>query len=147
VFGRAALNRIIVLCSQQEGCALAVKPKVFVSRVIPEVGLNRIKQLCAAEIWTEPLPPPYAVLRQKIAACEGLVALLTDKIDEALLDGAPRLKVISNYAVGFNNIDVPAATTRGIAVGNTPGVLTDATADLAFCLLIAAARRLVESHQ
>jgi glyoxylate reductase len=125
---------------------MAVKPKVFVTRVIPEAGLRRIKEHCDAEIWTDPLPPPYAVLRQKVAACEGLVALLTDKIDAPLLDSAPRLKVVSNYAVGFNNIDVAAATQRGIAVGNTPGVLTDATADMAFCLLIAAARRVVEGH-
>jgi glyoxylate reductase len=87
------------------------------------------------------------VLRQKVAACEGLVSLLTDKIDAALMDAAPRLKVVSNYAVGFNNIDIAAATERGIAIGNTPGVLTDATADMAFCLLIAAARRLTEGHQ
>jgi glyoxylate reductase len=126
---------------------MAVKPKVFVSRVIPEVGLKRIKDHCDAEIWTDPLPPPYAVLRQKIAGCDGLVALLTDKIDTGLMDAAARLKVVSNYAVGFNNIDIAAATERGICVGNTPGVLTDATADMAFCLLIAAARRVVEGHQ
>ena len=125
---------------------MAVKPKVFVTRVIPEAGLKRIKEHCDAEIWTDPLPPPYAVVRQKIVHCDGLVALLTDKIDAPLLDAAPRLRVISNYAVGFNNIDVAAATERGIAVGNTPGVLTDATADMAFCLLIAAARRVVEGH-
>jgi glyoxylate reductase len=125
---------------------MAAKAKVFVTRIIPETGLNRIKQECDAEVWTDPLPPPAAVLRQKIAACDGLVALLTDRIDGPLLDLAPRLKVISNYAVGFNNIDVSAATERGIAIGNTPGVLTDATADMAFCLLIAAARRVVEGH-
>jgi glyoxylate reductase len=125
---------------------MAVKPKVFVTRVLPEAGLKRIKEHCDAEIWTDPLPPPYAVLRQKVAHCEGLVALLTDKIDAALLEAAPRLRVISNYAVGFNNIDVAVATERGIAIGNTPGVLTDATADLAFCLLIATARRVVEGH-
>lgn len=126
---------------------MAVKPKVFVTRVIPDAGLSLIKQSCDAEVWTDPLPPPYAVIRQKIAGCEGLVSLLTDKVDAALLDAAPRLKVVSNFAVGFNNIDVKAATERGIAVGNTPGVLTDATADMAFCLLIGAARRLVEGHQ
>jgi glyoxylate reductase len=125
---------------------VAVKPKIFVTRRIPEVGLDAIKQACDGEVWPDALPPTYAIIRQKIAACEGLVALLTDKIDAALLDAAPRLKVVSNYAVGFNNIDVSAATARGIAVGNTPGVLTDATADMAFCLLIAAARRLVEGH-
>lgn len=125
---------------------MAVKPKVFVTRIIPQVGLDRIKAHCDAEIWTDPLPPPYAVIRQKIVDCDGLVALLTDKIDAPLLDAAPQLKVVSNFAVGFNNIDIAAATERGIAVGNTPGVLTDATADMAFCLLIAAARRVVEGH-
>jgi len=73
------------------------------------------------------------------------VSLLTDRIDAGLLDAAPRLKVVSNYAVGFNNVDVAAATARGVAVGNTPGVLTDATADLAFALLMAAARKLPEA--
>jgi glyoxylate reductase len=125
---------------------MASKPKVFVTRIIPEAGLSRIREFCDAEIWSEPLPPPYAVIRQKIADCDGLVSLLTDKIDAPLLDAAPRLRVVSNYAVGFNNIEVAAATERGIAVGNTPGVLTDATADMAFCLLIAAARRVVEGH-
>jgi glyoxylate reductase len=123
------------------------KPKVFVTRIIPDVGLKAIQAACDADVWPDQMPPPHAVLRQKIAACDGLVSLLTDKIDAALMDAAPRLKVVSNYAVGFNNIDVPAATGRGIAVGNTPGVLTDATADMAFCLLIAAARRVVEGHQ
>jgi glyoxylate reductase len=126
---------------------MTAKPTVFVSRVIPDAGLDRIKAECNAAIWTDPLPPPYEVLRQKAADCDGIVSLLTDKIDAALLDAAPRLRVVSNYAVGFNNVDVPAATARGVAVGNTPGVLTDATADMAFCLLIAAARRLVEGHQ
>jgi glyoxylate reductase len=120
------------------------KPKVFVTRRIPAAGLDRILAACDAEVWPGELPPPYEDLRRKVADCDGLVSLLTDRIDGALLDGAPRLKVVSNYAVGFNNVDVPAATARGVAVGNTPGALTDATADLAFCLLIAAARRLVE---
>src|SRR5262249_56619419 len=120
--------------------AMAAKPKVFVTRVIPEAGLEPIRAACDAEVWADPLPPPAEVLRQKIAACDGLVSLLTDRVDGPLMDLAPRLKVVSNFAVGFNNIDVPAATARGIAVGNTPGVLTDATADMAFCLLIAAAR-------
>jgi glyoxylate reductase len=126
---------------------MAGKPKVFVTRRLPEVGLQRIGAACDAEIWSGPLPPPAEVLRQKIVDCDGLVSLLTDRIDGAVMDLAPRLKVISNFAVGFNNIDIPAATARGIAIGNTPGVLTDATADMAFCLLIGAARRLVEGHQ
>jgi glyoxylate reductase len=125
---------------------MPAKPKVFVTRVIPEVGLRRIKEQCDADVWHEPLPPPHVVLRSKIADCDGLVSLLTDRIDADLLGSAPRLKVVSNYAVGFNNIDMKAATERGVCVGNTPGVLTDATADMAFCLLIAAARRVVEGH-
>jgi glyoxylate reductase len=123
---------------------MATKPKVFVTRRIPAAGLDRIVAGCDAEVWPEQLPPPYELLCQKAAACDGLVSLLTDRIDAALLDRAPRLKVVSNYAVGFNNIDIPAATARGIAVGNTPGVLTDATADLALTLLVAAARRIVD---
>ena len=126
---------------------MAAKPKVFVTRRIPAAGLERIVASCDAEVWPDQLPPAYDVLRQKVSDCDGLVSLLTDRIDAALMDASPRLKVVSNYAVGFNNIDVPAATARGIAVGNTPGVLTDATADMAFCLLIGAARRVVDGHR
>src|SRR6267142_605423 len=122
------------------------KPKVFVTRLIPAAGLEQVREYCNADIWTEPLPPSADVLRRKVSDCEGLLSLLTERIDGALLDAAPRLRVVSNYAVGFNNIDVPAATERGIAVGNTPGVLTDATADMAFALLICAARRIVPGH-
>ncbi len=123
---------------------MAAKPRVFVTRVIPDAGLDPIRRQTDAEVWPGPLPPPYDVIRQKVADCDGLVSLLTDRVDAALLDAAPRLKVVSNYAVGFNNVDVKAATQRGVVVGNTPGVLTDATADMAFCLLIGAARRLAE---
>src|SRR4029453_3064300 len=123
------------------------KPKVFVTRLIPAAGLEPVREHCDAEVWTQPPPPSADVLRRKVSDCEGLLSLLTERIDGTLLDAAPRLRVVSNYAVGFNNIDVPAATARGVAVGNTPGVLTDATADMAFCLLIAAARRVLEGHQ
>lgn len=126
---------------------MAGKPRVFVSRRIPEGPLARVLERCDAEVWPEQMPPPAELLRQKAAPCEGLIALLTDRIDGAFLDACPKLRVVSNFAVGFNNIDIPAATQRGVAVGNTPGVLTDATADMAFLLLISAARRLVESVQ
>src|SRR6516164_398860 len=126
---------------------MSTKPKVFVSRIIPNAGLRQISDVCDAEVWSGPLPPPADVLRAKIANCEGLVSLLTDRVDAALLDAAPKLRVVSNFAVGFNNINIPACTARGIVVGNTPGVLTDATADLAFALLMAAARRIVDSWQ
>lgn len=123
------------------------KPRVFVTRVIPDAGLEKIVEACDAEIWDDPLPPPHDVLIEKTRDCAGLVSLLTDRIDAAFLDLMPGLKVVSNYAVGFNNIDIPAATQRGVCVGNTPGVLTDATADMAFSLLISAARRIVEGHR
>src|SRR6266481_49521 len=124
---------------------MAAKPRVFVTRRIPEIGLKTIATACEMEVWPDQLPPSYDIIRGKIKDCDGLVSLLTDKIDGPLLDAAPKLKVVSNFAVGFNNIDIPAATARGIAVGNTPGALTDATADLAFALLMAAARRVPES--
>ncbi len=123
------------------------KPRVLVTRLIPEVGLRRIVQECQAEVWEEPLPPPRDVLLEKIAGCEGILSLLTERIDAELMDAAgPQLKVISNFAVGFNNVDVAEATRRGIRVGNTPGVLTEATADMAFALLISASRRIVEAQ-
>ena len=122
------------------------KPKVFVTRVIPAKGLDMVRQLCDAEIWKGELPPPKAVLMEKIKGAEGLLCLITDTIDDEVMDAAgPQLKVISQMAVGFDNIDVAEATKRGIPVGHTPGVLTEATADLAFALLASAARHLVEA--
>ena len=121
------------------------KPKVFVTRAIPEAGLELVRDACDAEIWPQKAPPPRSVLLERVQGVEGLLALLTDKVDAALMDAAgPSLKVVSNYAVGFDNIDVPEATSRGVPVGNTPGVLTETTADMAFTLLMAAARRIVE---
>jgi len=104
-----------------------------------------IDQVAEMEVWAQELPPPYEVLLEKVRDVDGLLALLSDKIDAALMEAAPRLKVISNLAVGYDNIDVPEATRRGIVVGNTPGVLTETTADLTFALLMAAARRVVEA--
>ncbi|MBX9627922.1 MAG: D-glycerate dehydrogenase [Gemmataceae bacterium] len=121
------------------------RPKVFVARRIPAAGLDRIAAAAAVDVWPDRLPPPAEVLRDRVRDCDGLVSLLTDRVDAALLAAAPRLKVVSNFAVGFNNVDVAACTARGVRVGNTPGVLTDATADIAVTLLLAAARRLGES--
>jgi glyoxylate reductase len=120
------------------------KPRVFVTRVIPDGGLDLIRQACRAEVWPDELPPPHPLLLDKVRGVAGLLSLLTDRIDAELMDAGPDLKVISNMAVGYDNIDVAAATTRGIPVGNTPGVLTETTADMAFALLMAAARRVVE---
>ena len=121
------------------------KPCVYVTRVIPQEGLRLVREACTAKVWEGETPPPREVLLKDVRGIEGLLSLLTDRIDAAVMDAAgPQLKVISNYAVGYNNIDVDAATARGIAVGNTPGVLTDTTADFAFALLMSAARRVVE---
>ncbi|MCS7219712.1 MAG: D-glycerate dehydrogenase [Anaerolineae bacterium] len=120
------------------------KPKVYVTRLIPEEGLQMILEACDAEVWEGELPPPREVLLEKVKGRDGLLSLLTDQVDATLMDAAGSLRVISNYAVGYDNIDVQAATERGIPVGNTPGVLTETTADLAFALLMAVARRVVE---
>jgi glyoxylate reductase len=124
-----------------------MKPKVFVTRIIPDQGLKLVLEHCDAEVWQDELPPPRAVLLEKVRDLDGLLCLLTEKVDAELLDQAPKLKVVSNMAVGFDNIVVPECTKRGIPVGNTPGVLTDTTADFAFTLLMAAARRVVEGHE
>ena len=121
------------------------KPKVFVSRKIAPEALDIISEVGEVELWEDELPPPRDVLLKKVKDIDGLISLLTDKVDAELMDAAPGLRVISNMAVGYDNIDVPAATSRGILVGNTPGVLTETTADFTFALLLAAARRVVES--
>ncbi len=127
------------------------KPCVFVTRQIPPKGLEMVQSLAVTydiEVWQDPLPPAYDVLLQKVKGVTGLYCLLTDKIDATLMDTiGPQVKVISQMAVGFDNIDIPAATLRGIPVGNTPGVLTDTTADFAWTLLMSAARRVVEGDK
>ncbi len=120
------------------------KPKVFVARQIFQEALDMISAEAEVEVWPDELPPPHHLLLQKVADVDGLLSLLTDKVDGGLMDAAPKLRVISQIAVGFENIDVKEATKRGIPVGYTPGVLTSTTADMAFALLMAAARRLVE---
>lgn len=121
--------------------------RVFVTRELPAATLQGVREIAEVEVWPEPLPPPREVLKAKAAEVDGLLCLLTDRIDADLLEGASRLKVVSQMAVGYDNIDVKACMARGIAVGNTPGVLTETTADLAFALLLAAARNLVEAEQ
>ena len=127
---------------------MAGGPRVFVARVIPDDGLRMVIDACDARVWEGELPPPRDELLRAIEGCEGVLTLLTDRVDDEFLDRAgPQLKVVSNYAVGFDNVDVAACTRRGVAVGNTPGVLTDTTADLAFALLMAAARRIPEGDR
>jgi len=121
------------------------KPRVFVTRSIAQEALDKITQVTDMEIWPEELPPPYEVLLEKVRDAEGLLTTLNDKINTTLMDAAPKLKVVSNYAVGYDNINVVEATKRHIVVSNTPGVLTGTTADFTFTLLMAAARRVVEA--
>ncbi len=127
---------------------MADRPRVFVSRLIPEEGLRRIRDAADADVWPDELPPSRDELLKRIAGVDGVLALLTDRVDAEFFDRAgPQLKVVSNYAVGFDNIVVPEATKRRVPVGNTPGVLTDTTADLAWALLMAAGRRVVEGDR
>ena len=123
------------------------RPRVFVTRRIPEVGLAEVQHAADVDLWPGELPPPRDVLLERVRGVDGLLSLLTDRVDTELLDAAgPGLKVVSNFAVGYDNIDVTACSARGVAVGNTPGVLTETTADLAFALLMAVARRLPEAR-
>jgi glyoxylate reductase len=118
--------------------------RVFVTRNLPGDGLHRLAQEHHVEVWHGRLQPSHATLVEKAAPCEGLLTLLTDRIDRRVLDACRDLRAISNYAVGVDNIDVDACNERGIPVGYTPDVLTEATADFTFGLLLAASRRLVE---
>ncbi len=121
------------------------RPRVFVARILPDEGIRPILEATDATVWDGDLPPPRDELLRAVEGCDGVMTLLTDRVDAELLDCAgPGLKVVSNYAVGFDNVDVAECTRRGIPVGNTPGVLTETTADLAWTLLMAAARRIVE---
>lgn len=124
------------------------KPKVFVTRIILEQGTQIIMEFCDAEFWQDELPPSHEVLLDRVQGMDGILTLLTDPIDGEVMQAAGnKLKVISNHAVGYDNIDISAATRLGIPIGNTPGILTDATADFAFSLMLSAARRITEADQ
>lgn len=132
--------------------APVARPRVFVTRRLPGDAVERLSRDAVVDLWTDELPPPYDELARRAAAADGIICLLTDRIDGALLGaaraaGAPSLRAISTVAVGYDNIDVTAATARGIPVGNTPGVLTETTADLTFALILACARRIVEAER
>jgi glyoxylate reductase len=123
------------------------KPKVYITRDLPERGLKKIKEHFDAEVWPEYAPPPKKVIVDKVATVDALVSLLSDKIDPEVFNAAPKLKIVSQLAVGFDNIDIAEATRRGIYVTNTPEVLTDTTADFAWALLMAIARRVAEADK
>ena len=123
------------------------QPIVAVTRVIPEAGLALLRDRTEMRLWEDELPPSPDQLRDLLRGTTGALTLLTDVINGEVLDREPQLKVVSNFAVGYDNVDVDACTARGVAVCNTPGVLTETTADHAFALLMAAARRIPESME
>ncbi|MEQ8718531.1 MAG: D-glycerate dehydrogenase [Acidimicrobiales bacterium] len=120
--------------------------KVFVSRTLPGDTIDALRATPGldVDVWENITPPPRDEVVRRVAGCDGLLSMLTERVDDAVFDAAPDLRVVSNMAVGVDNIDVAAATARGIPVGHTPGILTDATADIAFALILASRRRLVE---
>ncbi len=124
------------------------KPKVFATRKLPGNVFERLSEYYEVEVWPEYTAPPYEVLIEKAKQSDALITLLTDKIDCNLLESAqPRLRIVSQYAVGYDNIDIECATRLGVYVTNTPGVLTDATADLTWALIMAITRRIVEADK
>jgi len=123
------------------------RPFVYVCRRLPQAAHDMLEAHFDCEVWGEDSAVPRALLLEKAAKADALLSLLTDKVDEELLSASPNLKVVANYAVGFDNIDVPACTRHGVMATNTPGVLTETTADLAWTLLMAASRRLTESER
>ena len=124
----------------------AERPRVFVTREVPDGALAPLEGWAEVEVWPEFDPPPRHVLADRFARADGVITMITDRVDEELLAAAPRLRVVSNCAVGYDNIDVSAARRRGVMVTHTPGVLTEATADLTFALILACARRLTEAE-
>ncbi|WP_336022296.1 2-hydroxyacid dehydrogenase [Halobellus salinisoli] len=123
-------------------------PTVYVTRAIPDVGLDRLRERYEVVVWDQKLPPTkeHVVSRLAELDAEGLVCLLSDEIDAAVLDASTDLSVVSTFSVGYDHIDLAGAADRGIAVGHTPGVLTETTADLTWALLMTCARRTVEGH-
>ncbi|MBM6619181.1 2-hydroxyacid dehydrogenase [Bacillus suaedaesalsae] len=123
-----------------------MKPSIFITRKIPEIAVQMLREQCEVEMWDkEDIPVPVEILREKVKTVDGLYCMLSDSINKEMMEEAQNLKVISNLAVGYNNIDIQAASEKGIMVTNTPGVLNEATADLTFSLLMATARRIPEA--
>ncbi len=123
-------------------------PRVFVTRALPgSAPLERLRAATTPDVWELDRPPAYEEVLDRSADCDGLLTMLTERVDAALLDARPGVRVVANMAVGYDNVDVEAASERGVLVTNTPGVLTETTADLAFALLLAAARRLAEGER
>ena len=121
--------------------------RVFLTRPIAEPAMRRLAAIARVDLWDDEMPPPPAELRARARQADGVLSMVTDRFDAAMIRALPRLRAISNLAVGVDNIDLAAATRAGIAIGHTPGILTETTADLAFALLMAAARRIAEGDR
>src|SRR5260370_4521246 len=117
------------------------KPKVFATHSLFDAARKILNEACDVEYWANPERPPGEEVLQRVKDKDGLICLLTEKINEELLGAAPKLRIAANVAVGFDNIDVPLCTKRGVAATNTPGVLDETTADFAWTLMMAVARR------
>ncbi len=124
------------------------QPRAYITRRIPQAAIDIVAAACDYSLWeSDDQPVPRDVLLREAANADGVLAMLSDKIDGEFVAAAPRCRAVANMAVGYDNVDVPALTARGVLLTNTPGVLTDTTADLAWALLMAAARRIVEGHK
>ncbi len=125
-----------------------MKPRAYITRRLPQAAMDIVIAACDTTFWdNDAAPVPRDVLLRAVADVDGVLALLTDRIDAELLDAAPRLKVVANMAVGYDNVDLPALTAHGVLLTNTPGVLTETTADLVWALILATSRRIVEGHR
>ena len=122
------------------------KPKVYATHGLFESARQILQESCEVEYWAKPERPPREEVLRQVREKEGLVCLLTEKVNEEFLRAAPKLRIVANVAVGFDNIDVPACTKRGVVATNTPGVLDETTADFAWTLMMAVARRLAEGE-
>lgn len=123
------------------------RPRVFVARQLPGRAIEYLSEHADVDTWPAEAPPTAPELVWRAADCDGILSLLTDRIDSSLLDKMPGLLVVSNMATGFDNVDVAAASAREVLVTRTPGVLAETTADFAFALILAAARRVVEGDR
>jgi glyoxylate reductase len=126
---------------------MAAVGKVFITRAFPFEALARLRAEHEVDVWDDNAPPPRDVLLERAAQADALLTIITERVDAELFDAAPSVRAVANLAVGTDNIDLEEAARRGIAVGNTPGVLTDATADIAFALLLGIARRINEGER
>ena len=128
---------------------MSEKPVVYLTREIPQDGLDLLERHCEVHVWPDPIEPPHERLIERLSELEAdaLYCNVADTVDEAVLDASPNLRSIGTISVGYDHIDMEAARERGISVGHTPGVLAETTADLGWALLMAGARRIVESHR